>query len=166
MHTNVDECDDNSDYSDNIMFICWKDWTSKIPAKYGDDMEEEISDNLINVDINHEVHQNDFPVESNSVPSKGSILLLGMVFALPCDPNYGQTFRDWVRALALQNDNYLVRTLDDKHAAESLLGRHCQANFCDARRMKMSMDIAWSKNSHHFDHVILDYFFSPVYMIL
>jgi hypothetical protein len=59
----------------------------------------------------------------------------------------------------LENIGYTVRTLDNKHA-DAVLDKHCTANFSDTRRMMRSMGIKFP--GEQFNHVILDYFFSPV----
>lgn len=94
-----------------------------------------------------------------------SALILGMAFhdkARSEQPTRGQGYRDRIRCEALERLNYNVRSLDNKH--EEIISKeskHCQANFADARRMKSSMDELWP-NREQYDHVILDYFFSPV----
>ncbi len=96
-----------------------------------------------------------------------SVLLLGMFYSqgVYLQPNRGQGFRDAVRCSALEVLGYEVKSLDDKHTEEEyydgeLPGKHCTANFADARRMSQSL-----RNSitflREFDHIILDYFFSP-----
>ena len=99
--------------------------------------------------------------------SKGSILLLGMAFHDKSKsnerPTRGQGYRDRIRCEALENMDYIVRSLDDKHKCSiSKQKKHCEANFADARRMKSSMKEIWSNSTIAYDHVILDYFFSPV----
>ena len=85
-----------------------------------------------------------------------------MVFSAELVPKVGQEFRDRVRCVELENLGYSVKTLDDKHAAETLdHGKHCRANFTQPRRMLQSMKAAWGQ-SIKLDHIILDYFFSPV----
>ena len=89
-------------------------------------------------------------------------MLLGMVFSTEFVPKVGQEFRDRVRCEELEGLGYSVKTLDDKHSAESLVhGKHCRANFTQPRRMLQSMEAAWGKGIQ-LDHIILDYFFSPV----
>lgn len=94
------------------------------------------------------------------------VLLLGMAFydrEKSGNPSRGQGYRDRIRLEALEQNNYLVRTLDDKHQESiSSQNKHCQANFADARRMKASMDLVWRNQNKAYDHIILDYFFSPV----
>ena len=52
-----------------------------------------------------------------------------MVFSAELVPKVGQEFRDRVRCVELENLGYSVKTLDDKHAAETLdHGKHCRAN--------------------------------------
>jgi hypothetical protein len=91
--------------------------------------------------------------------SKPNALLLGMVFATEQKAKRGQEYRDRVRCEALENIGYTVRTLDNKHADKDL-SKHCTANFSDTRRMMRAMDTKLP--GEKFDHVILDYFFSPV----
>ena len=97
-----------------------------------------------------------------------SVLLLGMFFSFGQfdKPNRGQGFRDAVRCQALENMGYHVLSLDDKHSEEEYYpsgeypGKHCTANFADARRMSASLreNITFLRA---FDYIILDYFFSP-----
>ena len=86
-------------------------------------------------------------------------LLLGMVYSKEQVPKRGQEFRDRVRCEAMEDIGYDVYTLDNKHA-DTDLPKHCNANFSDCRRMMRTMDSKWGETQ--FDHVILDYFFSPV----
>lgn len=88
-------------------------------------------------------------------------LLLGMVYSEEFEPKRGQEYRDRVRCEALEELGYSVYTLDNKHK-DTVLGhnKHCQANFADARRMFRSISTRWG--DVQFDHIILDYFFSPV----
>ena len=99
----------------------------------------------------------------NSMPRA---LLLGMVYSEEEEPKRGQEFRDRVRCEAMEELGYSVFTLDNKHDDTPLKsGKHCTANFADARRMFMSMKSRWEHmmaGSVQFDHIILDYFFSPV----
>lgn len=88
-----------------------------------------------------------------------NILLLGMVFSSEAIPKRGQEYRDRVRCEALERLNYKVKTLDNKHSDITLLN-HCTANFSDTRRMIKAITSKWG--SETFDHVILDYFMSPV----
>lgn len=89
-------------------------------------------------------------------------LLLGMVFSHhSVEPKRGQEFRDHIRCQALRNQGYKVYTLDDKHD-DSEIDEHCRANFADTRRMIASMKSKWAETNTKFNHVILDYFFSPV----
>ena len=89
------------------------------------------------------------------------VLLLGMVFSNEMEPNIGQEFRDRVRCEALESLGYSVKTLDNKHSDTVLAhGKHCRTNFTSFRRMFKSMQSKWG--SFEFDHIILDYFFSPV----
>ena len=97
---------------------------------------------------------------SNKDQQPNNVLLLGMVFAHQAtEPKRGQEFRDRVRCEALNNLGYNIYTLDDKHE-DTMIREHCRANFADTRRMMQSMEHKW-KNVR-FEHVILDYFFSPV----
>jgi hypothetical protein len=59
----------------------------------------------------------------------------------------------------MENIGYSVKTLDNKHS-DAGLDNHCTANFSDTRRMMKSMSAKW--DGVKFDHIILDYFFSPV----
>jgi hypothetical protein len=83
-------------------------------------------------------------------------------------PNRGQGFRDNVRCQALQDQGYTVLSLDDKHDEDDYpieAKKHCKANFADARRMMLSLRERWG-TEYEFDHIILDYFFSPVSTLL
>jgi hypothetical protein len=103
--------------------------------------------------------------------NKGSVLLLGVFHSRKFDdrvpgkePNRGQGFRDGVRSKALEDAGYTVRSLDDKHVEPNVkLGDeiHCTANFADARRMSKALKSTFGADMT-FDHIILDYFFSPV----
>lgn len=88
-----------------------------------------------------------------------NVLLLGMVFSSEAIPKRGQEYRDRVRCEALERLNYKVKTLDNKHS-DTTLSNHCTANFSDTRRMVKAITSKWG--SETFDHVILDYFMSPV----
>lgn len=93
-------------------------------------------------------------------------LVLGMVYSTETKPKRGQEFRDRVRCEALETlGDYEVFSLDNKHngmdLTECQTGKHCQTNFCDARRMVASVEEHWGYNMK-FDVIILDYFFSPV----
>ena len=99
-----------------------------------------------------------------------SVLLLGVFHSRKFDervagtePNRGQGFRDGVRSKALEDAGYIVKSLDNKHSEEVKLGEeiHCNANFADARRMSKALKSSFGE-SVAFDHIILDYFFSPV----
>ena len=95
--------------------------------------------------------------------SKGNVLLLGMFYSKGFEPSRGQGFRDGIRCQAVENVGYSVWSLDDKHSAtgsEVIEGKHCQTNFANARRMAMALRRSWPQIL--FDHIILDYFFSPV----
>ena len=100
----------------------------------------------------------------------GSALLLGVFHSRKFDdrvagkePNRGQLFRDGVRSKALEDAGYIVRSLDDKHQEVVKRGDeiHCTANFADARRMLKALKSSFGESTI-FDHIILDYFFSPV----
>ena len=70
-----------------------------------------------------------------------------MIFSAELVPKVGQEFRDRVRCVELENLGYSVKTLDDKHAAETLdHGKHCRANFTQPRRMLQSMKAAWGQS--------------------
>ena len=88
-----------------------------------------------------------------------SCLLLGMVYSKELRSKRGQEYRDRVRCVALEKKGYVVKTLDNKHS-DVMLPKHCTANFSDTRRMMKSMENKWANESYN--HVILDYFFSPV----
>ena len=121
-------------------------------------------------------HLRDTAVSTNT-EALPSILLLGMVFTeysklisyknarlgitVLEKPNRGQEFRDMVRCKGFESLGYDVRTLDNKHSIDRAIeNKHCQASFCDPRRMKKSiLDVF---NGKQFDGIILDYFFSPV----
>ena len=45
-------------------------------------------------------------------------LLLGVVFSKELNPKRGQGFRDRVRCEALENEGFIVKTLDNKHDEE------------------------------------------------
>lgn len=80
------------------------------------------------------------------------------------EPNRGQLFRDGVRSKALEDDGFIVRSLDNKHHETDVKCGdeiHCNANFADSRRMSKALRSAFGDDII-FDHVILDYFFSPV----
>jgi hypothetical protein len=96
------------------------------------------------------------------------VLVLGLVRSIKWnlfkgEPNRGQEFRDGCRADALQRTGYNVRSLDNKHQEVVPFGEdiHCTANFADARRMSKALKSSFGDNQEY-DHVILDYFFSPV----
>jgi hypothetical protein len=91
--------------------------------------------------------------------NRESALLLGVVFAKEQRAKRGQEYRDRVRCEAMENIGYTVKTLDNKHS-DAGLDNHCTANFSDTRRMMKSMGAKW--DGVKFDHIILDYFFSPV----
>ena len=96
----------------------------------------------------------------SSLRGKEEVLLLGMVFSAEFQPKVGQEFRDRVRCEALERLGYSVKTLDDKHSDNLLHGKHCRANFTQARRLLTSMESKWG--SIQLNHIILDYYFSPV----
>ncbi len=92
--------------------------------------------------------------------NENNILLLGMVYAHQAmEPKRGQEFRDRVRCEELEKNGYNIYTLDDKHD-DSTIDEHCRANFADTRRMMQAIKTKWT--GVNFQHVILDYFFSPV----
>lgn len=86
-----------------------------------------------------------------------------MVFSSEAIPKRGQEYRDRVRCEALEDLNYKVMTLDNKHS-DTTLSNHCAANFADTRRMIKAITSKWGNVT--FDHVILDYFMSPVSIIV
>jgi hypothetical protein len=100
-----------------------------------------------------------------------SCLLLGVFHSRKFDqrpegkePNRGQGYRDGVRCKALEELGYLVRSLDNKHSEPDVQSGeeiHCTANFADTRRMMKALRKTFGHDLS-FDHVILDYFFSPV----
>ena len=94
----------------------------------------------------------------------GKVLLLGMVYSTEKDPKTGQMFRDRVRCEAMENLGYDVKTLDDKHDGNDAqfvrLGKHCDTNFANHRRMFRAMQQSWGTDVA-FDLIILDYFFCP-----
>jgi len=91
--------------------------------------------------------------------SQNNVLLLGMVFSCEDIPKRGQEYRDRVRCEALERCGYMVKTLDNKHD-DAALPKHCNANFADTGRMMRSIVKKWDGEAY--DHVILDYFMSPV----
>ena len=86
--------------------------------------------------------------------AQNNVLLLGMVFSSEDTPKRGQEYRDRVRCEALERCGFVVKTLDNKHD-DTVLPKHCNANFADTRRMMRSIAKKWT--SEVFDHVILDY---------
>ena len=79
---------------------------------------------------------------SNKNNVKDIILVLGMVYTdLKFEElkPYGQERRDYKRILSLINLGYEVFSLDNKH--KPIIGRHCQANFNDPRRMIYSISM-------------------------
>ena len=102
-----------------------------------------------------------YQITSSKQYGMSEVLLLGMVYSNETEPKRGQEYRDRVRCEALETLGYSVKTLDNKHKDDTLTnGKHCTANFADARRMLKSMNTRWEKIT--FEHIILDYFFSPV----
>ena len=104
---------------------------------------------------------------SNKNNVKDIILVLGMVYTdLKFEElkPYGQERRDYKRILSLINLGYEVFSLDNKH--KPIIGRHCQANFNDPRRMiySISMQKCFSFNLNA-KYILLDYFFSPVIIL-
>ena len=66
-----------------------------------------------------------------------------------------------IRCEALSSLGFNVFTLDDKH--NPVIGKHCNANFNDFRRMLKSFrDQQVYRMNLGADFIILDYFFSPV----
>ncbi len=116
---------------------------------------------------NYKVTSRVLDYEAVLMTNSPNVLCLGMVFAHDKNiPKRGQEFRDHIRCQALRNQGYKVYTLDDKHD-DSEIVEHCRANFADTRRMINSMKNKWDENETKFNHIILDYFFSPVcYFIL
>jgi hypothetical protein len=94
----------------------------------------------------------------NNKNTEKSCLLLGMVYSNEHRSKRGQEYRDRVRCAALESLGYEVRTLDNKHD-DGQLTKHCSANFSDTRRMMTALN-KWKDVKY--DHIILDYFFSPV----
>lgn len=94
--------------------------------------------------------------QNNETNSMSNILLLGMVFSEEFEPKRGQEFRDRVRCLALENMGNSVKTLDDKHDDTDIQsGKHCRANFANAKRMLKSIRNKWGYDIE-FDDIILD----------
>jgi len=92
--------------------------------------------------------------------SSKNFLALGMVFSLEERPIQGQEFRDRVRLEALENEGYVVCSLDNKHHSKKAQnGRHCYASFSDDRRLKMQIERTWGDIL--FDCIAVDYFFMP-----
>jgi len=112
-------------------------------------------------------------IEDNG--EKSCCLLLGMVYADERRYLRGQESRDRIRCDALERMCFDVVTLDDKHpeiqersirvkgklvGVPTYLLKHINSNFADPNRMSKAM-----KNkigNKKFDHICLDYFFSPV----
>jgi hypothetical protein len=70
----------------------------------------------------------------------------------------GQEYRDYVRVTALEENGYKVVTLDNKHNSKP--GKHLNASFTSPRSMKAAFQ-SDSMCAQSFDHVVLDWFFSP-----
>lgn len=96
--------------------------------------------------------------------NKEIILALGMVYSDiifdKIEP-FGQEWRDKIRLDALSLLGYTVYSMDDKH--KPIQGKHCDANFNNPRRMRISIN---QQNVYQINlgarFIILDYFFSPV----
>jgi len=90
------------------------------------------------------------------------ILLLGMVYSSYEKPSRGQLYRDRSRIKGLESLGYNVYTLDHNHLSsiKGSLNKHLSANFTDSRRMIRSLKELWG--DLQFDHIALDYFYSPV----
>lgn len=91
--------------------------------------------------------------------SDNKILLLGMVFSDETIPKRGQEYRDRARCVSLEALGYHVHTLDNKHSDVNL-SKHCDVSFADTRRMMKALENKWAHTQYN--HVILDYFMSPV----
>lgn len=98
-------------------------------------------------------------LQQSKMKNDKNCLLLGMVYSTELRSKRGQEYRDRVRCVALEKKGYKVKTLDNKHS-DDLLPLHCTANFSDTRRMMKAMESKWENDCYQ--HVILDYFFSPV----
>jgi len=102
---------------------------------------------------------------------KEIILVLGMINDDYDDYNiynrysvdFGQEYRDYIRILSLVDLGFKVFSMDDKH--KSILGKHCNANFNDSRRMFIKMKTIYPFNLKA-NFILLDYFFSPVSILL
>lgn len=102
---------------------------------------------------------------------KKIILVLGMINGDYDDYNiynqysidFGQEYRDYIRILSLVDLGFTVFSMDDKH--EPILGKHCNANFNDSRRMFIKMKTIYPINLKA-NFILLDYFFSPVSILL
>ena len=73
--------------------------------------------------------------------------------------DFGQEFRDFIRIESLVDIGFTVFSMDDKH--DTILGKHCHANFNDFRRMFIKMKATYPINLKA-TFILLDYFFSPV----
>ena len=95
-----------------------------------------------------------------------NILLLGMAYSSQSiKPSRGQQYRDQLRIESLIKNGFNVYTLDNKHSSTiNDKNKHCCSDFSGTRRMLKDMHLHWPKVQ--FDHIILDYFFSPVYYYL
>ena len=106
---------------------------------------------------------------------KRHCLLLGMVYADERRYLRGQESRDRIRCDALERRRFDVVTLDDKHPeiqqrfirvkgklqeVHTYLLRHIHTNMVDT--IRMSKAIQQKIGDKKFDHICLDYFFSPV----
>ncbi len=92
----------------------------------------------------------------------GNVLVLGLADSNWTKQATIQSVRDGLRVKALTKMKFVVKTVDAGHS-DLHLKNHCQANICDARRLKMSMDAKWGNgNNYCLDHILLDYFISPV----
>lgn len=92
-----------------------------------------------------------------------NILLLGMVYdsSRKLIPSRGQQYRDQIRIKGLVKSGYEVYTIDNKHSNTiNTDNRHCCTDFTGSKRMFEDLMKQWPEIQ--FDHIILDYFFSPV----
>lgn len=102
---------------------------------------------------------------SNHDANKEITLALGMVYSNTIFESiepFGQEWRDQKRLNSLSEKfNFIVYSMDDKH--HSIIGKHCDANFNNPRRMMKSIkDQNVFKINLGAKNIILDYFFSPV----
>ena len=103
--------------------------------------------------------------------NKEIVLVLGMVYinynteySNYVEP-FGQEWRDYQRIISLINNGYNVFSLDDKH--KPIIGKHCNANFNNPRRMMRSFKIQKAfPLCLKAKYILLDYFFSPVIYII